>query len=149
MPVVSTKPKSNAEDFASIRKKLHALDLRGTLSRVAVLQLLQTAAGPLTHAQIADQLTDRGFERTTIYRNLNELAEVGLLTRLDIGGQAWRFEVTDDAGHLHFFCAACGAISCLLGISVDKALTATVKNSVKGMLTEVLLKGRCSACTIS
>jgi Fur family ferric uptake transcriptional regulator len=147
MPVVSLKPKSKADDSPSIRKKLHALNLRGTLSRVAVLQLLQTAAGPLTHAQIADQLTDRGFEHTTIYRNLNELAEAGLLTRLDIGDQAWRFEVTDGGGHLHFFCAACGNISCLLGLSVDKALTAAVKSSVKGVLTEVLLKGRCNACT--
>jgi Fur family ferric uptake transcriptional regulator len=43
-----------------------------------VLGYLVAARGPKTHAEVADDLADRDFDRATIYRNLTELTEAGL-----------------------------------------------------------------------
>jgi len=144
-----TKRKAKAEDIATLRAKLRAVELRVTQSRIAVLQTLQLASCPLTHAEVSERVADRGLERGGLYRTLVELAEVGLLTRLDVGDHAWRFEVSHEGGHIHFFCNDCQKISCLFGVSVEKALSPTAKTSIKGTFSEVMLKGRCESCAAS
>jgi Fur family ferric uptake transcriptional regulator len=105
----------------------------------------------MTHAQVADELAARGFDRTSVYRNLVELTEVGLLNRLELGDHVWRFESRDgrkpdQSEHLHFVCEDCGDISCLPGVSVESAVTAAAKGAVGGKIAEVLLRGQCGQC---
>lgn len=82
--------------------------------------------GPRTHAEVADALADRGFDRATIYRNLIELTEAAILARVDLGDHVWRFELRahDPAGrhaesHPHFVCTSCGEVSCLDDVTVE------------------------------
>lgn len=147
MSAESTKRKAKADDIATLRSKLQAVGLRVTQSRIAILQTLQVASSPLTHAEVSERVADRGLERAGLYRTLIELADVGLLTRLDVGDHARRFEVSRDGGHIHFFCNDCEKISCLFGVSVEKALSVAFKTSIKGTLSQVMLKGRCESCT--
>ena len=144
---------------------VRAAGLRCTAARLAVLQNLMAARGPRTHAEVAAALTDRGFDRATIYRNLTELTEARLVSRRDLGDHVWRFEIQPaPAGHghqedhPHFVCTTCGAVSCLE--EVDVAITpkpglARRKGGPKsarsaagaiGSVQEVLLKGRCTQC---
>lgn len=141
-----------------------------------MLEHLIECRGPKTHAEVADALADRDFDRATIYRNLIELTEAGILARVDLGDHVWRFELRaqDPAGrhaesHPHFVCTSCGEVSCLDDVTVEitpKALppaprvsatagrvesptsTATERKSVAEIprVTEVLLKGRCGNC---
>lgn len=134
---------------------LREAGLRCTAARLAVLDHLMRATGPKSHAEVADALTDRGFDRATIYRNLTELTESKLVSRVELGDHVWRFEMKrgpgagkksgghDTEDHPHFLCTTCGEVSCLDDVSV--AITPKKHRGIRSV-TEVLLKGRCENC---
>jgi Fe2+ or Zn2+ uptake regulation protein len=138
------------------------------------MQHMLGASGPATHAEVSEALSDRGFDRATIYRNLTELTEAKLLTRVDLGDHVWRFDARRQhdghAGgedHPHFVCTSCGEVSCLddvtVAISARPGKSAAEGGGRKGnkkgdkkkagggrqslpAVTEVLLKGTCENC---
>ena len=120
----------------SLRERLRAVNLRCTAARLTVLQHLVDNSGPKTHAEVSDALADKGFDRATIYRNLTELTEAGLVARVELGDHVWRFELRgkDAAGrheesHPHFVCTSCGEVSCLDDVTV--AITPKVAAAAK------------------
>ena len=131
------------------------------------MQYLLRSRGPETHAEVSDALSDKGFDRATIYRNLTELTDAGLVSRVELGDHVWRFEIRRHAhagakgeDHPHFLCTTCGEVSCLDDVNV----AITPKSGAAGKpakpaktvkpakprgtrsVTEVLLKGRCENC---
>lgn len=132
------------------REKIRASDLRCTSSRVAVLQFTAEAPAPVSHSDVADALVPTGFDKSTIYRCLVELADAGILKRLDAGDHAWRFELRDKHHeaheiHPHFMCLDCGKVTCLPDLKVEIAGTKASK-TVVGEVTEIYLKGHCKTC---
>lgn len=130
---------------------LRAADLRSTASRLAVLQHLAQFDKPLSHAEVADVLVPQGFDKSTLYRCLVELADANLLSRLDAGDHAWRFELRrgeDHAAnaHPHFMCLDCGKVTCLPEIEVKITPTSGKKSATMGDVTEIFLKGHCLEC---
>ncbi len=140
------------------------------------MQHLLRSRGPETHAEVSDALADKGFDRATIYRNLTELTDAGLVSRVELGDHVWRFEIRRHAhagakgeDHPHFLCTTCGEVSCLDDVNVaitpkpgaaakadrtDKPAARPARGSrAKAAkphgtrsVTEVLLKGRCENC---
>ena len=149
------KPPSNE----AVRDRIRGAGLRCTSARVAVMQHLETATGPLTHADVSEALAHLGFDRATIYRNLTELTEAALVARVELGDHVWRFEAKRAGGghkgddHPHFVCTTCGEVSCLDDVQVAITPRSDDKKAAKkpaagriGSVTEVLLKGRCEQC---
>ena len=136
-----------------IRARLRSVGLRATSARIAVLRILTQAKTPLSHADVAEKLEAGGFDRVTVYRNLMELADAGIASRVDLGDHTWRFEVKLETSkehkseHPHFVCVDCGEVSCLPGVSVSVDESQGEKNAAVGKITEVLLKGHCGNCT--
>jgi Fur family transcriptional regulator, ferric uptake regulator len=131
------------------REALRAAGLRSTTSRVAVLQHVATASKPLSHADVADVLVPEGYDKSTLYRCLVELADSGLLARLDAGDHAWRFELKGDeeehgTEHPHFVCVDCGQVTCLTDVEVK--ISPPKRSSAVGEVTEIFLKGHCKEC---
>jgi len=135
---------------AAARELLRRLKLRGTAARIAVVQCLADNLSPLSHAEVTERLGQLGFDASTIFRSLTELAEAGLFRRVDLGDGARRFEFAPqgeggDVAHPHFLCLDCGKITCLPGFTFEL-------RGVRGgtpapeEVTEVLLKGRCAEC---
>src|SRR5678815_74677 len=90
------------QNLDELRSAVRGKGLRATPSRLAVLELLRSSDAPMSHGDVADRLATQEWDRATIYRNLTDLAEAGLLRRTDVGDHIWRFEaVTDehDAAH--------------------------------------------------
>ncbi len=142
--------KRTPADIAQIRARIRQSGLRGTPARIAVLQELQRATAPLTHAELAEKLVPLGFDKATIFRNLNDLANAGLVSRTELGDHLWRFEARDphnpDADqHPHFVCVDCGSVTCLEELEFTPASKRRAK--AIGTITEILLKGRCESCT--
>jgi len=159
-------PKKRSTD--ADRALLRQAGLRCTPARLAVLQHVMAAGGPRTHAEVADALADRGFDRATIYRNLTELTESRIFSRVELGDHVWRFEMRHGGSteHPHFLCTTCGEVSCLDDVDVaitpkpvakptppkgDKGGKAKSggprgKRSGIGSVSEVLLKGTCEQC---
>ncbi len=138
-----------------IRETIRKSGLRCTMARVHVLERLYAARTPQSHADLASELSPLGFDKATIYRNLVELAEAGILSRVELGDHVWRFELRRASGdgekgehdgeHPHFVCVDCGEVSCLPGVSVNVSSESTRK-SVIGEVTQVVLKGHCERC---
>jgi Fur family transcriptional regulator, ferric uptake regulator len=129
-----------------LRTSVRGKGLRATPSRLAVLELLRTAQVPMSHGDVADRLAGSSWDRATIYRNLTDLAEVGLVRRTDMGDHIWRFEaVSGDHEHPHFVCTECGNVECLPEIELA-IRRAKAPRAVKQRKVEVHVRGRCDSC---
>jgi Fur family ferric uptake transcriptional regulator len=142
---------SDAAGTLELQKMLRAAGLRSTAPRVAVLRHLTDVDRPLSHAEIFDSLGGAGFDRATLYRNLMDLAETGLIGRTDLGDHVWRFEIRKQvAGHTiehpHFVCTDCGTVSCLTDTSVRIARGNASPRSLGGRDVAVQLRAICDAC---
>lgn len=134
-----------------IRALIRDTGLRCTASRTTVLECLINASTPLSHADLITDLVPKGFDQATIYRNLTDLTEVGLLNRLELGDRVWRFEFRGtkehhDSDHPHFLCTDCGDITCLTTVDINLTDAADTTPSV-GEINEIFLKGRCTKCS--
>jgi Fur family transcriptional regulator, ferric uptake regulator len=137
--------------LAEIRARLRAAGLRSTEARIAVLRRLIEATAPLTHAEVARAIDSQGYDKATIYRNLVELSEAGLVSRIELGDHVWRFELRrsgqgEPPAHPHFVCIDCGEVSCLTGVNVSIVPATDAPGPALGDVTEVLLKGHCQRC---
>ncbi|MCW5890775.1 MAG: transcriptional repressor [bacterium] len=146
-------PKRARIDVEQARATIRAAGLRSTGPRLAVLQRLEAARTPLSHAELVADLASSGFDRATIYRNLIDLTQAGLVTRTDVGDHVWRFErkrttaSRDEAEHPHFMCTDCGTVACLPGVRVRiKAAGSGRRPSVLSRAVSIQLKGTCDRC---
>lgn len=144
-----TKPDRLMEE---LREIVRVAGLRRTASRIAVLRCLHGAAAPVSHADVAGLLAAQGFDNSTVFRNLKELAEAGILSRVELGDHVFRYEWRRERGghdtgeHPHFLCVDCGEVSCLPDVTVNITPTPGSKRSTVSDVTEVLLKGHCDRC---
>lgn len=146
---MSNEPETDAGSVVEIRKVLGKANLRTTAARIAVLRRLQQASSPVTHAEVAEDLVPTGFDKATVFRNLTDLVDAGLVTRSELGDHVWRFELNDLKNperdqHPHFVCVSCGQVTCLHGNELpkfDKESWAKI-----GKVSEILLKGHCLKC---
>jgi Fur family ferric uptake transcriptional regulator len=140
--------KAKLED---LRTMLRAVGLRATPSRLAVLELLlaNETAQPLSHAEVVAELAPGPWDPVTVYRNLIDLVEAGLVRRTDVGDHVWRFEHVgnkhDGTKHPHFVCTECGTVECLpvMQFVVPRAKT---PRALKQREIEVHVRGLCDAC---
>ena len=136
-----------AKNLDELRAAVRARGLRATPSRLAVLELLRASDAPVSHADVADRLASQAWDRATIYRNLTDLAEAGLLRRTDLGDHIWRFEaVTDDTAHPHFVCTECGAVECLPKLELAVLRKTKGPRALRQRQVEVHVRGLCDAC---
>jgi Fur family ferric uptake transcriptional regulator len=147
---VTRKTTKAHENREALRERLRGAGLKVTGPRVLVFESLLAQSAPASHADVAEALAAEGLDRTTVYRNLIDLAEAGLATRHDFGDHVWRFEARradapEQPGHPHFTCTDCGQVACLDGVKVELK-AARGKAPAPMELSEVQLRGRCSDC---
>jgi Fur family ferric uptake transcriptional regulator len=143
--------KSAELSISKARSILKEAGLRCTASRVAVLRHLADSDQPMSHTDVAERLEAAGYDRSTIYRCLMDLAEAGILTRMDLGDHTWRFGLLRDhdrgePDHPHFLCVGCGQAVCLPGVEVRITGATNEEPPSVGDVTEVVLKGHCVKC---
>ena len=140
---------TDIDSVAEIREFLSRAGLRTTAARLAVVRRLRQTKSPLSHAEVAEELVPLGFDKATVFRNLTDLVDAGLVSRTELGDHVWRFELRDakhdEAGqHPHFVCVDCGGVTCLHDVEMPK--TAQKSWTKVGRVTEILLKGHCNTC---
>ncbi len=137
------------DHIAELKERLRSLGLRATGSRVAVLSELHEQGRPMTQAEVMARLGP-GFDGATVYRVLSDLAEIGLLRRLDLGDKVWRFELDDVCrgvaiDHPHFMCESCQTVTCLPEL-VLRTRDGAVPEALVGAELTVRISGRCRTC---
>ena len=129
--------------------KLRSGGYRITPQRQLVLESVQRLLHGTPEEILADvQRTASGVNLSTIYRNLEVLEEIGLVTHAHIGHGAPTYHSVDDHVHIHLVCDLCGSVQ-----SIDAAIADTFLDELRntnGFITDVshvALHGTCSACS--
>ncbi|MEM9367680.1 MAG: transcriptional repressor [Planctomycetota bacterium] len=140
---------TSSNQTLDLREDIRAAGLRATPARVSALRFVREASSPVTHADVANRLADDGVDKATAFRNLNDLADAGLLRRAELGDHVYRFEEIrpgeeGSRTHPHFVCSDCGAVSCLDSVKLT-AGSLRESNQI-GEVTEILLRGTCHDC---
>jgi Fur family ferric uptake transcriptional regulator len=139
-----------APSLDELKATIRTAGLRSTAPRISVLRRLSQAATPVSHGELVAALGDEGMDRTTIYRNLVDLTEAGLVQRTDLGDHVWRFELKRSADaevkHPHFTCVACGSVACLPEVRLQVKQGRGVPRALAKQKVEIQLRGKCDDC---
>jgi Fur family ferric uptake transcriptional regulator len=128
---------------------LRSKGYRLTPQRELVLQ----AVKHLTHGTPDEVLTEvqrtaSGVNISTVYRTLELLEELGLVTHTHLGHGAPTYHaVSDDAGHLHLVCRDCGrVIETPVEVADSLVEVLSQQYGFETDVTHVALFGRCADC---
>ena len=144
--------RERAGESAELATLLRTAGLRSTTPRLVVLEALLAQTAPVSHADLFASLGGKaGLDRATIYRNLIDLTDAGLATRIDLGDHVWRFEAKKRVGdhvlsHPHFVCRDCGTVSCLPDVAVRIVPGKSAPRSLSSKDVAIQITARCDAC---
>jgi Fur family ferric uptake transcriptional regulator len=124
-------------------------------ARQAVLVLLDEQPCARSAIEIEDLLrrrapATRAVSRASIYRILDQLEALGLVTRLEVGQGVVRFEaVRDGSGHHHhLICDVCGTLTPFTDPELERAIDRLSQRvALRVSEHEVVLHGSCSDCS--
>ncbi|MCU0300306.1 MAG: transcriptional repressor [Candidatus Nanopelagicales bacterium] len=128
--------------------RLRAAGLRSTGQRRAVLEALSR----LGHATVDElaaevQASMPEVSLSTVYRTLEALDAVGLVTHTHLHHGAPTYHSVDDEPHLHLVCQACGAVASeSVEVALDLATAVRRASGFRVDLTHLALHGRCASC---
>ncbi|MCX8126021.1 MAG: transcriptional repressor [Dehalococcoidia bacterium] len=121
---------------------------RKTKQREAILRLLRSTRSHPTADQIYDEVRKEipNISKGTVYRNLQVLQEMGLVTELKLNGTASRFDAKPQS-HYHFRCEECGRVFDVEG-PVDKGVDQEVARRTGFMILyhQLEFRGLCHDC---
>ena len=133
---------------AEWEQRLRRGGYRITPQRQLVLEAVERLRHGTPEEILAEvQRTASGVNLSTIYRNLEVLEEVGLVTHAHIGHGAPTYHAVDDHVHIHLVCDRCGRVE-----SIDAAIAEHFLDAVRsstGFVTDishVALHGLCASC---
>jgi Fur family transcriptional regulator, ferric uptake regulator len=115
--------------------------------RRQVVDLLGAQGCALTALEIDKELP--GVGRATVYRALEQLETLGLIQRVDLGGDAAGYERVDPNGHHHhhIVCEQCGRVVAFEDEGLERAIVALAKRPDFNISShDVTLRGECANC---
>lgn len=115
-------------------------------ARRRVVELLGAEGCALSALEIDARLSEVG--RASVYRALEQLEELDLVRRIDIGGVAG-YERVEPSGehHHHMVCARCHRVIPFADDRLERAIGAISRGSSFDVSEhEVVLRGTCSRC---
>lgn len=131
--------------------KLREHGYRITPQRQLVLQAVEALGHGTPEELLAEvQKTASGVNLSTIYRTLEVLEEVGLVTHAHIGHGAPTYHSVDEHVHIHLVCDRCGDV-----MSVSAGVAETLVERLfeeRGFVTDIAhvsIHGLCKSCASS
>ncbi len=128
---------------------LRAQGKRVTPQRRLLLQVIRRSKGHLDADEIyrLAREKDPRISLSTVYRNLNMLKELGLISELHLDEEHHHYELKDATEHYHLICSGCGQV-----VEFDSSLVGELVTQVSGekdFLIErahIDLVGLCAKC---
>jgi Fur family ferric uptake transcriptional regulator len=117
-------------------------------SRNRVVELLGNQDCAITPLELDARLN--GVGRATVYRAIEQLEELGLLQRIDIGGDSTAYEKVDPRGHHHhhLVCDTCGKVIAFEDEALEKAIhSISTRDGFRVETHEITLRGTCRNCS--
>lgn len=82
----------------------------------------------------------------TVYQTLNDLAELGAISVLDVGTGSARFDPNVESTHHHLVCRSCGKVRDLAGDFPGLTVSAPGAQGFVVDSAEVVFRGLCDEC---
>ncbi|HVD37591.1 MAG TPA: Fur family transcriptional regulator [Solirubrobacterales bacterium] len=119
---------------------------RSGAARRQVIELLEGEHCALTALEIDRRLPKVG--RASVYRTLEQLEELELVYRVDVGGETAAYERNDPTGHHHHMvCGRCGRLVPFSDQALERAIHRVAERAeFKVSAHDVLLRGTCPRC---
>ena len=137
--------------WSGIPDRLRARGLRWTPQRRVLVEVLSKTDGHVTGAELVERCRelDPGTIPSTVYRTLDVLEELGVLSHSHGADGREEFHVLPDSEHGHLHCRRCGAQWELM--ADDPAVVAAVEafDTQRGFAVDVshlAMIGLCAAC---
>ncbi len=121
------KHETNLQD---LREELRSKSQKITGPRNAILKVLQNHHGPMTNKEIHHSLEEGMCDLATVYRSINMLVKMGMVTKYDFGDGVARFELHapgEDGHHHHLVCTECTRI-----VELDECFQNELEESIAG-----------------
>jgi Fur family ferric uptake transcriptional regulator len=121
-------------------------------ARQAVVDLLAGQSCALSALDIEDALrgADRQVGRASVYRVLDELEQLKLVQRLQVGQGIARYEPLHPGGdhhHHHLVCDSCGDVTPFADDELERTLARVAERVAFEVAEhEIVLHGSCAAC---
>ncbi len=133
-----------------ILKKLTEQGYRLTPQRVMTISAIESSDGHISADEIYAQVRARfpQVNISTVYRTLELLKHLGLVTETDFGEGRVRYHPAGKGHHHHLVCQECGAI-----IDLDETVLAPLKSALlreyefSADLRHLAIFGRCVKCS--
>ena len=119
---------------------------RNTQQKEAIRGAFTEADRPLSPDEVL-ALAGRQVERlslATVYRNINALVDDGVLVRVEVPGEAGRYELAGKQHHHHFQCDRCRKVFEIAGCFV--ADPPPLPKGFRSNRHEVFFYGSCAGC---
>ncbi len=134
------------------RRLLRSRGQRVTRPRIAVVEALARLHGHPSAEQVAAEVATAapGVHRATVYRTLEKLADLGVVTHVHMSHGTTAYHLSDAHGepHLHARCLVCGRVLDLPPDLLDGARDRVADEVGFDLDTgHVALSGRCADCT--
>lgn len=116
-------------------------------SRRQVVELLAKEQCAVTALEIDGRLDSVG--RASVYRTLEQLEQLHLIQRVQIGGDSAGYERIDpELHHHHLVCETCGLLTPFASESLEEAIEVAGRQSGFTVAAhDVVLRGTCSSCS--
>jgi Fur family transcriptional regulator, ferric uptake regulator len=147
---VSTTSRSASRGrWAAVPGQLRARGLRWTSQRRILLDVLAGVHGHVTGAELVERsrAIDPATTPSTVYRTLDVLEELGVVSHSHGPGGRQEFHVNRAAGHGHLLCSSCGRTWELAETEVQPLVDQL--RAARGFAVDVdhlTIEGRCAAC---
>jgi Fur family ferric uptake transcriptional regulator len=137
--------------WADVPDRLRARGLRWTPQRRVLVEVLSRTNGHVTGAELVDRCRalDPGTIPSTVYRTLDVLEELGVVSHSHAADGREEFHVLPATEHGHLYCRRCGSEAELEADdpAVVAALGAfSVERDFEIDVSHLTLIGRCAGC---
>ncbi|MBM9513747.1 Fur family transcriptional regulator [Desulfogranum marinum] len=122
--------------------------LRLTTQRQVILEELTKVKTHPTANELYDMVRKRlpRIGLGTVYRNLELMAENGMILKIEVGGSQKRFDATTDT-HYHIRCSQCGRVDDIdMPVITDLVKEASSTSSYQIIGHHIEFTGICSEC---
>tara|TARA_Y100000588_G_scaffold507_1_gene653 strand:- start:2473 stop:2871 length:399 start_codon:yes stop_codon:yes gene_type:complete len=120
-----------------------------TPQRLLILSALRHSSSHLTASQILEEVKESYpyLDISTVYRTLNALIQMRLVSATDLGGGESSYEWLDHIRHHHLICRRCDAVIQLTNIYLENLGAEIFEDySFQADIDHMAIFGLCNAC---
>ena len=135
--------------WSEVPARLRARGLRWTAQRRVLLDVLASLEGHVTGAELVEacRALDPSTTPSTVYRTLDVLEDLGIVSHSHGPGGRQEFHVGPTAAHAHLVCGACGRRHELARQEVQPlADEVLLRHGFDVDIEHLTIEGRCADC---